>query len=101
MLVDARDARPARVPAAHEEVLLHAEIAEDAPVFRHPAHSEAGDLVGRLPSQLTAVEADRPAGDVHQAHHGLERGGLAGAVPAQERDHLAFARAERDAVKHA
>src|SRR5712692_4776077 len=101
MLIDTIDAPPTRPPGTDQEILLHAEIAEDAPVFRHPAHAQSGDLVGRQPPQLSAIEAQRTADDIHPAHGGLERGGLAGAIAAEERHHLALARLERDAVKHA
>ena len=46
-----------------------------------------------------AGELDAAAGRRDQAHHALERRGLAGAVPAEQRQHLALPQLERNLVE--
>ena len=71
----------------------------NAPLLGTVGETEPGDLVGEEADQLAAVEADRAGALLDDAHDGLERRGLAGAVAAEQRDHLAFAHAELDPVQ--
>src|SRR5262249_57241070 len=58
ILVDTIDAPAARALGAHEEILRHREIAEDASVFGHPADAESADLVRQARVKRLAVEGD-------------------------------------------
>ena len=55
---------------------------------------------GRWAISLAGAEADAALAPRHQAHDALHRGGLAGAVAAQQRHHLAFLHVEPDPVQH-
>ena len=88
-----------RLPA-DLEVLVDGEIGEDAALFRHVAEAEPSDLVAR-------AMGDRPPGEDQalglagdEAHDGLKRRALAGAVAAEQGDDLAFLDFERDAEQH-
>ena len=56
-----RAAGQRRRPASPTQVLLHREVAEDAPVLGHPAHAQPADLVGGEPRDVTAVETHAAA----------------------------------------
>src|SRR5215472_4464384 len=100
VLVDALDAPAARAFGTHEEIFRHREIAEDAPVFGHPAYAEPADLVWKEGLERPVIERDGAARHRDHAHDGLEGGGLARAVAPEQRDHLALARFQGDAVEH-
>ena len=51
------------------------------------------------PGDVLAGEADAPAPRADDAHDREQRRGLARAVPADQRDHLALAHRERDALQ--
>ena len=82
------------------DIFLDAHSAEDRgflrqvtePQDRAAVHWQAGDV---LP-----IEEDAAAVGLHQSHDGIEAGGLARAVGAEEADHLAAMDVERDVVKH-
>ena len=71
------------------QILVDGEVGEDAPVLRHVAEAEPRDAEGGRPAMSCAVEAHAPPRSADQAHDGLQRGGLAGAVAAHQRDDLA------------
>jgi hypothetical protein len=79
----------ARPLAPDLEVLRHGQAGEDAAVLRDVAEPEAGDLVGLEGGEIVLVEAHRAGGGSNQPHDRLERGRLACAVAAEERDDLA------------
>src|SRR5499425_49602 len=56
VLVDALDAPAARAFGTHEEIFRHREIAEDAPVFGHPAYAEPADLVWKEGLERPVIE---------------------------------------------
>src|SRR5215472_1971192 len=101
VLVDALDAPATVTLGAHQEVLGHRQIAEDASVLGHPADAEPTDLVRQKGLERLPVEGDGAARHFDQSHDGLEGGGLACAVAPEQRDHLALARLQGDAVEHA
>src|SRR5215467_2112781 len=100
VLVDALDAPATVTLGAHQEVLSYCEIAEDAPVLGHPAYAEPADLVWKEGLERPVIERDGAARHRDHAHDGLEGGGLARAIAPEQRDHLALARFQSDAVEH-
>src|SRR5262249_1628416 len=58
------------------------------------------DLVRPQPGDVAPVEHDRTGRRSAKAHHGPERGRLAGAVAADKADELASLDLERDAAQH-
>src|SRR5439155_20511218 len=85
-----------RRAAADIEVLAHAEVGENAAIFRHPAQAEPRDLEGLKAQELRAVEAHATGAAPDETHDRLHGGALAGAVAAHECDHFASADVERD-----
>ena len=85
--------------AAHLEVLHHREVGEHAPVLGHEAQAQARRMVRLGLRDVVAQEADRAAPLGQHAHQRLERGGLAGAVAAHERHHLAAPHLQVDVVE--
>src|SRR5215467_3074181 len=83
-----------------QQVLLDAERGEDAALFRTERDAGAPDLVRRPVDQLAPLELHRAGALADDAHDRLERRGLAGAVAAEQRHHLAGAHLEADAVQH-
>ena len=93
-------ARPRAAAGADVEVLHDGEVGEDAPVLRHVAEAEPGDAVRRQPLDVAgrgtrSLALARP----HQAHDGLHRRRLAGAVAAEQGHHLAAPTSSDDAVQ--
>src|SRR5262245_66041931 len=89
-IVDRVDPEPTRPDDRREpEILFHAEAREDAALLRAEREAEPRDTVRRQVDQLAAPEPHRAASARHDAHDRLERGGLAGPVPSQERHRLA------------
>ncbi len=82
------------------EVFLRAQAGQDAAALRHVADAEAAALVRRPLRDIDAVDDDLAPGRRHQAHDGLQQGGLAHAVVADDADRLAFAQRQRDAAQH-
>ncbi|GAB7538250.1 hypothetical protein BGC_44720 [Burkholderia sp. 3C] len=87
-------------PRAEPQVLLDRQQPEDAAMLRHEAHAARGDPVRREAGQRGAVEAHAALARRHHAGDRLQRGGLAGAVAAQQGDRLAFADRHRHALQH-
>jgi hypothetical protein len=95
-----RRARGLRAAGLHpqDQVLADGQTGEDVPVLRHVAEASAGDRVRGEPGQLLPLEPDRAAGrDV--AHDGLDGGGAADPVAAEEAHDLPPADVEGDAVQ--
>ena len=84
---------------AHLEVLVHRHLAEHVVHLRHVADAAVHDAVGRPAGDVLAVEHDVATADGEQAEHGLHRGGLAGAVGADDDDDLALAHGDRHPVQ--
>src|SRR5690606_965381 len=69
---------------AHLEVLLDRERREHVEFLRHERQAHAYQTFGRRIGHVTTVELDRSLAYVEQAEDRLERGGLAGAVGADD-----------------
>jgi hypothetical protein len=82
-----------------QQVFPHVEAGEDAAFLRAEGNAEPRDAVGGSPRDVLAVELHRTGALADDAHHRLQRGGLAGAVAAEQRDHLAFVHVEIHAVQ--
>ena len=72
---------------------------EDLAPLGDVADAEAKEPVGRLAGDDVAVEADRPSAGRREPHDRAERGGLAGAVAAEQRRDLAARHLERHAAE--
>jgi hypothetical protein len=81
------------------EVFAHGKRAEDAPAAGHQRHAQAGHRVGRATGYLLASQGDAAATRGCKAQDAAQGGGFAGAVAAQERNRLAVAHAERNALQ--
>ena len=73
--------------------------AEDAPPLRHLHHADGSNLVRTEACKLPAVEADLPLSRMQQAADRTQRGRIAGAVAAHERDDLPLLHGKRDAFQ--
>jgi hypothetical protein len=69
------------------------------PSLRHVGQPTAQHEVGAEPGDLLAVEQDAARPRAQESHDGLERGGLAGAVGADDADDLVHVDGERDVVQ--
>ena len=99
-LVDARDGPRARALERHLQVFFDGQVGEDAAALGHVADAERGDAVGRPVGRRHGRRCARvPSRARRQAHQAAQRRGLAGAVAAEQRDDLAFAHLEADAVQ--
>ncbi len=83
-----------------EDVLLDGHSAEDRRFLRQIAKAEDRAAVHRKLGDVLAVEEDAAAVGLHQAHHRIEAGRLAGAVGAEKADDLAAVDVERNVVEH-
>src|SRR5450631_1596187 len=68
------------------------------PALRHMRDAEADDVLGRAAGERGAVEFDR-AGRAHHVADRAQRGGLAGAVGAEQRGQASFIEGELKTVK--
>src|SRR4051812_5567883 len=84
---------------ADAQVLVHAEIREDAAALRHVADAQARHLVGLDAREVHALELHLPGAALGEAHDGAQGRGLADAVASEERDRLAAADLERHAAQ--
>jgi hypothetical protein len=89
--------------AGQQDVLLHGQVGEDAHVLRHVGHAHARH-VGRRGARAgaangRAVEADLALRRAPQSHDRAQRGGLAGAVAAQQHGHGCRRHGQIDAVQ--
>ena len=82
---------------AEQEVLLHGHVAEDFAAFGHLGDPGLDDGVGGPAVDALAAEADLAGGGRQQAGDDVERGALAGAVGAQQRDDAALGHAKANA----
>ena len=83
-----------------EEVLPHAELAEDARLLRQVAQAAARAPVHGQPGEGQPVQLHPARVRLHQAHHHVEAGGLPGAVGAEQPHHLALAHLEAHPAHH-
>src|SRR5690606_24504675 len=91
---------PRRVAARGQlQVLFHRQQFENAAVLGHQTHAARRHLVGRQAADGPVAEGDGALGRRQQAGDGLERGGFARAIAAQQRHQLAFAHRHRHALQ--
>ena len=74
---------------AHFQILLHGHLQEAAPPLRHVRHAARNQPEGFRMRDVRVHEADTAGLRVEHPRHGLERGGFAGAVRADQRHNLA------------
>src|SRR3546814_11161924 len=80
--------------------LAHLEIGENLPAVRHEADAYLGDAVAGQAADVAAAETDGALRGRSQPHDRADRGGLAHAVAAHERDHLAGIDGKAHAEQH-
>ncbi len=85
---------------AHEEVLVHGEVGEQAAALRDVREAAAGAGVGGVLLDVLAVQADLSGRDGVQAGDGAQQGGLADAVAADEGDGFRVAHFEVHVPQH-
>src|SRR5450759_409680 len=83
---------------AQLQVLLDCEVRENASSFRNVRHTGSHDVLRGHAVQRAAEQLDRAIPSDSSANRS-ERGCLAGAVGAEQRDDLAFCDAKRDSVQ--
>jgi hypothetical protein len=82
---------------AHFEVLLHAHLGEQLAPFRHQHKAARGLGMGRQRGHILAGEPYASLERRDAAHDGAQRGGLAGAIGADQRGDRAGGGRKRDA----
>ena len=83
---------------ADQQVLQHRGILEQLDVLEGARNAEPGDRMGRHVVEPAALEFQRAAGGLVDAADQVEHRGLAGAVGADQREHLAAAHVEAHLV---
>src|SRR3989338_7836251 len=83
-----------------QEVLAHAERAEDAPALRDDGESLLGDGVGWAAALRAALEDDVAAPGRREPGHRTDERGLAHAVAAENRDDGPLVDVEAHALQH-
>ncbi len=83
----------------HQDVLADREIRNDLAALRNVGDSGARPAKGRLAAEIGGVEPDLAVHAVGEAHQCLEQRGLAGAVAAEDRRHLAVGNVKADIVQ--
>src|SRR5438552_17757994 len=83
---------------ADQDVLHHAEIAEDTAKLKRAREAIARDLLRRIAGDGLPVQTDLPGIRPVEPGNQIEQGGLAGAVRADDADQIAFGEVEIDAV---
>ena len=83
----------------HLQVLEHGQAIEDAPPLGHMGDPAEHDVVGGDAEEGFALEAHVATAGGEEPRQGLEGGGLAGAVVAEEGHDLALGDPERDALE--
>ena len=75
---------------AHVQVFLHGHAREDPAALGDMGDAQLHDPVRRRAGDALSQKGQRSAPAAHQARYGFERGGLPGAVGADQRDDLAL-----------
>ena len=84
--------------AAHFQIFAHGHLLEHAPALGAERHAQRNHLAGRHADDVLAVKGHLAGARLEQAGDGVERGGLARAVGADEGDDLALVDLEGDAL---
>jgi hypothetical protein len=82
-----------------QQIFLDREVRKDLASFRNIADAERGDAKRRPAGGLGAENLDVAFARRGQSHQAAQGRGLAGAVAAEQRGHLAFGGFEADAVQ--
>ena len=90
---------------AEAKVLLHGQLGEDATAFERLTDAQGDDLLRPEVVDPSPVQGDLTLGQIppmdrEQATDGPQRGGLSGAVGAQQSDDLAVGHLEGHAAQH-
>ncbi|CDH46420.1 hypothetical protein BN874_460041 [Candidatus Contendobacter odensis Run_B_J11] len=75
--------------SAQPQIILDAERGEDLAAFGHLADASGDDAMGRPAGDVLTGEADTATAGGMETGQGVEQGGLAGAVAADQRDQFA------------
>src|SRR5690606_19220670 len=86
--------------APNLKVFLDRKLGEDAAFFRYVTKTRSGDAVAGPGGDVLSPKTPTPPHFGQQAHDGLHRRGLAGAVAPQEGDHLPFPYMKRHSEEH-
>ena len=84
---------------AHGEIFGDGEVAKNHAALGDVAESAGDDLVRRQAGDVLAAEGDAAAFRADQAGEGVQRGGLARSVAAEERDNRALRNLKGDAAQ--
>jgi hypothetical protein len=84
---------------AEEQVLQHRRVLEQLDVLEGARDAPPGDLVGRHPRDVPLAEEQPSVARIVDPAHQVEDGGLAGAVGADDGEHLALIHLEAHAVE--
>ena len=104
--VDRVDRPPGRasgaawLPAGHREVLADGEAPEDPAPLRHQRHSLGRDGLGGATGHVPPEDRDAAAPGRQQPDRHAHRGGLAGAVAAEQPEEAALAEPDRHPVQN-
>ena len=85
---------------AKREILFHRQLGEQPAPLGHIGDAALRHFMGRQCGEICVVQHHPPRARPHQAHDCLQRRGLAGAVAAQQAQHLARREFERHAAQH-
>ena len=88
--------RPAHQLPVEEHVVVHAQLVDQGQVLVDGVDPERAGMVDRLEHDLLAVDEDAAGVGLVEAADDLDQGRLAGAVVADEAEHLAPAQAQVD-----
>jgi hypothetical protein len=91
---------PLSAEHSQPQILQHREVGEHAPLLGNPRDPAPGDLVGAERGHVVAAQAHAALPGPRDPHDRAERRGLAGAVAADEGDHLALADRQRHALQN-
>src|ERR1700722_15890393 len=90
----------ARGLPADLQIFLDRQIGENATVLRHIAEPAPHDLISGALRNVLAIKDDRAAAPRHKPEYGAERGGLARAIAAKQRDRFARGDLEGHVEQH-
>ncbi len=88
-VVDCASVQPPSLGRGRHQIFAHGKIGENLAAFRHQADAELRDPVGRQAAHVRPLKRIEPARAGGQSHDRAHCGGLAHAVAAHQRHHLA------------
>ena len=84
--------------SAHFQIFLNSHLQKDPAAFRHQGQTLGDDLVAGDPAQILTQEGDGAGFAVQQAGNGVQRGGFAGTVGADQGNDLSLVDFKGDAL---